>query len=103
MFSTYTQLLVEQYSGTLENKAAKYIHYAVDDADHMAILIRDLLEFCRIRTAEVALKNTDSEEIIRRVIKVSPSLALFAVRTVAQRALLCGCCPFTTSNRHRTP
>ena len=35
MVSTYTQLLADQYSGKFDDKANKYIHYAVDGAKRM--------------------------------------------------------------------
>jgi hypothetical protein len=35
MISTYAELLSEQYSGKFDDKADKYIHYAVDGAVRM--------------------------------------------------------------------
>jgi two-component system, chemotaxis family, sensor kinase Cph1 len=68
MISTYTQILAEQYSGKLDEKADKYIHYVVEGAVRMGTLIRDLLEFSRIGRAENGLKSTDSGEEVRVVV-----------------------------------
>ena len=48
MVATYTQLLAERYGGRLDENADKYIHYAVDGALRMQVLIQDLLAFSRI-------------------------------------------------------
>jgi light-regulated signal transduction histidine kinase (bacteriophytochrome) len=68
MISTYTQILAEQYSGKLDEKADKYIHYVVEGAVRMGTLIRDLLEFSRIGRTENGLKSTDSGEEVRVVV-----------------------------------
>jgi light-regulated signal transduction histidine kinase (bacteriophytochrome) len=68
MISTYTQILADQYSGRLDEKADKYIHYVVDGALRMQTLIRDLLEFSRVGRSEGNLKRTDSEEEMKLVV-----------------------------------
>jgi light-regulated signal transduction histidine kinase (bacteriophytochrome) len=68
MVSTYTQILAEQYSGKLDAKADKYIHYVVDGAVRMGTLIRDLLEFSRIGRAANGLKCTDSGAEVKVVV-----------------------------------
>jgi len=68
MVSTYTQLLAEQYSGKLDEKADKYIHYAVDGALRMQTLIHDLLEFSRTGRADPGLKSTDCGEEVKQVV-----------------------------------
>jgi light-regulated signal transduction histidine kinase (bacteriophytochrome) len=68
MISTYTQMLAEQYSGKLDEKADKYIHYAVDGAVRMQTLIRDLLEFSRAGRSETGLKSTDCGEEVKLVV-----------------------------------
>jgi light-regulated signal transduction histidine kinase (bacteriophytochrome) len=60
MVSTYTTILAEQYSGKLDEKADKYIHYIVDGAMRMQTLIRDLLEFSRAGRGDNGLTSTDS-------------------------------------------
>lgn len=69
MVSTYTQLLAEQYCGKLDEKADKYIHYAVDGAQRMRTLIQDLLEFSRAGHTESGLKCTDCGEEVNQVVR----------------------------------
>ncbi len=50
MVSSYTQLLAEKYGEMLDDRAKKYINYAVDGAVRMQRLINDLLTYSRITT-----------------------------------------------------
>jgi len=48
MIASYLQLLQRRYKGNLDDKADKYIHFAVEGACRMQNLINDILEFSRI-------------------------------------------------------
>lgn len=48
MVANYTEMLGQRYRGKLDDKADKYIHYAVDGAKRMQGLITDLLAFSRV-------------------------------------------------------
>jgi PAS domain S-box-containing protein len=61
MISSYLQLLQRRYQGKLDDKADKYIYFAVDGAACMQTLINDLLEFSRVATRAKELEPTDSE------------------------------------------
>ncbi|TAN38956.1 MAG: sensor histidine kinase [Nitrospirae bacterium] len=50
MVASYTQLLAERYENQLDDKAKKFIRYAVDGAVRMQLLINDLLAYSRIGT-----------------------------------------------------
>jgi signal transduction histidine kinase len=50
MVSSYVQLLAERYKDQLDEKAQKFINYAVDGAVRMQMLIQDLLGFSRVST-----------------------------------------------------
>jgi PAS domain S-box-containing protein len=53
MVASYTQLLARKYQGQLGPDADEYIRYAVDGANRMSALIRDLLQFSRFGFAEL--------------------------------------------------
>ena len=44
MITSYLQLLQRRYQGNLDEKADKYIYFAVDGASRMQNMINDLLE-----------------------------------------------------------
>ncbi|MEH0021738.1 MAG: ATP-binding protein [Desulfobacter sp.] len=50
MVSSFTQLIAERYQGKLDEKADRWIHFAVDGANRMQALIQDLLSFSRVNT-----------------------------------------------------
>jgi PAS domain S-box-containing protein len=60
MVSSYVQLLAQRYEGGLDEKAHKYIDYAVDGAARMQQLIEDLLLYSRAGTHGGPLAPTDS-------------------------------------------
>ena len=65
MVATYTQLLSERYRGKLDAEADKYIHYAVDGAIRMQMLIRDLLAFSVAGRHGTEVKPTDCGPVLR--------------------------------------
>ena len=69
MIASYTQLLAERYRGKLDEKADRYIHYAVDGATRMQALIDDLLTFSRVGRQGLALQNADCNEAIETACK----------------------------------
>jgi signal transduction histidine kinase len=60
MVSSYCQLLADRYQNQLDEKAHKYIHYAVDGAIRMQALINDLLSYSRVTTRGSDLQAVDS-------------------------------------------
>jgi light-regulated signal transduction histidine kinase (bacteriophytochrome) len=60
MVSSYTQLLERRYAGALDRDARDFIRYAVDGANRMQALIRDLLAYSRVTTRGRPLAPTDS-------------------------------------------
>jgi signal transduction histidine kinase len=59
MVSSYVQLLAERYKDQLDEKAQKFIHYAVDGAVRMQALIQDLLSFSRVSTRGLDFARID--------------------------------------------
>ncbi|MFA4985922.1 MAG: PAS domain S-box protein [Candidatus Brocadiia bacterium] len=69
MVSSFTQLLAERYKDQLDEKARKYINYAVDGAVRMQRLIIDLLAYSRVGTRGKPLVPTDSHAILGEAIR----------------------------------
>jgi signal transduction histidine kinase len=61
MVSSYCQLLEQRYKGQLDDRADKYILYAVDGALRMRNLINDLLEYSRVGTRAREFQPMDSQ------------------------------------------
>ena len=60
MVATYTQLLGQRYAGQLDQKADKYIGYAIEGATRMQQLIDDLLTYSRVGTRGKPPENIDA-------------------------------------------
>jgi light-regulated signal transduction histidine kinase (bacteriophytochrome) len=68
MISSYLQLLQRRYQGKLDEKADKYIFYAVDGASRMQSLINDLLEFSRVTSRAREPEPTDCESLLNQIL-----------------------------------
>ena len=68
MIASYLQLLQRKYQGKLDDKADKYIYFAVDGASRMQSLINDILEFSRVTTKAREFEPADSEFILDTVL-----------------------------------
>ncbi|MEI6072912.1 MAG: ATP-binding protein, partial [Verrucomicrobiae bacterium] len=69
MVSSYTQLLAQRYESQLDDKARKYIHYAVDGAIRMQSLINDLLAYSRVGTRGQKPEPADAHAILGEAIR----------------------------------
>lgn len=68
MVASYTQLLARRYEGELDEKADKYIRYAIGGAERMKALINDLLEYSRVGARGAVAEPTDAEAMLHQVL-----------------------------------
>jgi PAS domain S-box-containing protein len=60
MVTSYLGLLRRRYVATLDNKGQEYLGFAIDGAERMKRLIRDVLDFARIGRGSTTLVPTDA-------------------------------------------
>ncbi len=68
MVTSFLTLLEKKYSDSLDEKAKKYIFFAVDGAKRMRQIILDLLDFSRVGKSEERLEEVDLNELIEEII-----------------------------------
>ena len=69
MISAYTQLLQKRYGKKLDDDADRFINYAVQGAQRMEALLRDILAYTQaVDTERKEWDPIDSAEIVRTVI-----------------------------------
>ncbi len=64
MVASYTQLLGQRYKGRLDKDADDFIGYAIDGAQRMQRLIKDLLAYSRVGTNGADLRDTASQDAL---------------------------------------
>ncbi|MGB7749690.1 MAG: PAS domain S-box protein [Verrucomicrobiia bacterium] len=69
MVSSYTQLLAKRYEGRFDDKAKKYVRYAVDGAIRMQTLINDLLAYSRVGSRGRPPEPTDSHSVLGEAVR----------------------------------
>jgi len=69
MVKSFVTLLDERYQGQLDEKADMLIDYAVDGAERMQAMIEALLDLSRIGTRGKEPAPTNTEEVLKRVLR----------------------------------
>jgi signal transduction histidine kinase len=68
--SSFCELLAKRYGGQLDERADQYIHFAVDGARRMSVLINDLLAFSRVgRSTKAVWAQLDCETVLARALR----------------------------------
>ncbi|MBE9464183.1 PAS domain-containing protein [Dyadobacter subterraneus] len=68
MVTSFLTLLEKKYSNALDEKAKRYIFFAVDGAKRMRQIILDLLDFSRVGKSEEKLEEVDLNELLEEII-----------------------------------
>ena len=68
MVASFTQLLQNRYQDKLDDDANEFINYAVEGANRMQNLIKDLLIFSRVGSRGKPFKTTDMNAVLDAVI-----------------------------------
>lgn len=69
MVTSYLRLLSRRYMATLEPEAQEFIGYAVEGADRMDQLVRDLLEYGRLGERSKKLAEVDCNEVFDECVR----------------------------------
>lgn len=88
MVASFTELLAQRYKGKLDERADKYIYYALDGARRMQRLVAELLAYSRVGSQGRPLTPVDVAAVVTRVLQVLGS----AIRE-ADASLACGPLP----------
>jgi light-regulated signal transduction histidine kinase (bacteriophytochrome) len=68
MVASYSELLAQRYQGKLDERADKYIHYAVDGAKRMQRLLADLLVYSRVASQGKPLAPVSAAAVVKGVV-----------------------------------
>ena len=65
----YTELLSQKYKAQLDEKADGYMHYIIEGATRMYMLVSDILSYLNLEQVSLKTKPTNIEAIVRLVLK----------------------------------
>jgi len=68
MVASYVRLIAERYRGRLDADADEFIGFAVEGAERMQRLVRDLLAYARVSTRARVPEPTDARGILERTL-----------------------------------
>ena len=94
MVSSFLQLLEKKYKPRLDETAAQYIHFAVDGAERMKALIKDLLAFSRVGSIKQELEWVDVKTVLEET-----TLILSSAIEESGTIIRCGQLPMIKADR----
>nr|WP_280956349.1 ATP-binding protein [Belliella baltica] len=68
MISSFMTLFQKNYGDLLDEKAKKYIHFSVDAASRMTILINDLLNYAKVGSEEAPIELIKTNEMLEKIV-----------------------------------
>ncbi|GAB3223526.1 PAS domain-containing protein [Algoriphagus aestuariicola] len=74
MISSFMSLLEKNYGPDLDDKAKRYISYAMDGAKRLTVMINDLLEYSKVGFESSATEFIDTRELVEKVIQLKSNL-----------------------------
>ena len=69
MLASYTRLLKHEYSDKLDERAHEFLGFAVEGADRLQKMIRDLLTYARVGRPGVRVTQVDCQHIVKQIIR----------------------------------
>ena len=70
MVHGFMERLVARYGSALDDKAKEYIGFAVEGAQRMSQLVRDLLEYSRVQQRTRELTTVDTRAVFEKVLRL---------------------------------
>lgn len=68
MVASFTQLLARRYDDKLDTEGREFVHFAVDGATRMQVLINDLLAYSRVGTRGRPFEQINCNHVLSRVL-----------------------------------
>ena len=65
--ASFCQMLERRYADVLDERGRQYVHFAVDGAARMQVLINDLLMFSRVGRVYDSVEQVDLEQVVGQV------------------------------------
>ena len=74
MVKSFMQLLKKNYASQLDEKANKYIDFAVDGAERMNSFIKDLLAYSNTGSEEIPKEKVNIQELVNEIVALQKSV-----------------------------
>jgi len=68
MVSSFMQLFEQKYKDIVDETGKQYIHFAVDGAERMKTMIRDLLQYSRAGSGSLEITQVDMNVVLKEVL-----------------------------------